>query len=129
MRRDTHAHNYCTAPGQLKAAGVLAVIVGTSQHPYKESHRPCLMRVTCCKHYLCGIHLLHKLITTVLIGSSNLLAIYNLKQLNLLTLQERDLNMFLHFLTTEMMSSYLGVMGKRSFECATMLATKRFDPF
>lgn len=87
-------------PGQLKAAGVLAVIIGTSQHPYEESHRPCLMRVTCCKHYLYGIHLLHKLITTALIGSSNLLAIYELKQLNLLTLQETDLNMFLHLLTT-----------------------------
>lgn len=54
-------------PGQLKAAGVMAVIMGTSQHPCKESHRPCLMRVTCCKHYLYGNHLLHKLITTVLV--------------------------------------------------------------
>lgn len=79
--------------------------------------------------YLYGIHLLHKLITTVLIGSSNLLAIYKLKQLNLLTLQERGLNMFLHFLTTEMMSSYLGVMGKRLFECVTMVAAKCLDPF
>lgn len=87
-------------PGQLKAAGVLAVIMGTSHHPYKESHTPCLTRVTCCKHYLYGIHLLHKLTTAVLICSSNLLAIYKLKQLNLLTLQERDLNMFLHLLTT-----------------------------